>query len=162
MTRIPGSKNGFTLIELLVVITIIGILVSLVVANFSSGRERARDAVRKSDLDSIKKGLYMYYSDKQTYPTAQANAGLFYGCGIGTQACPVQGAFATSTTTYMKQIPADPLYNGGTPTYVYVQVSANDYYIYADLENGADSDIAASQDRCNVSPTATAYVVCND
>jgi len=51
---------GFTLIELLMVIAVIGILSSIVIANLSSAREKARDARRKEDLNSIRTALELY------------------------------------------------------------------------------------------------------
>ena len=47
------AKKGFTLIELLVVISIIGILSTLAVVSFNSGRGKARDARRVSDIKQI-------------------------------------------------------------------------------------------------------------
>lgn len=62
------KKHGFTMIELLIVIAIIGILAVLGISMFSSATKRARDAVRKSDLESIRQALVLYRSDNGTYP----------------------------------------------------------------------------------------------
>ena len=62
------SRRGFTLIELLVVIFIIGTLTAIILPNFVSSRQRARDARRKQDLADIKNALRMYYNDNQSYP----------------------------------------------------------------------------------------------
>jgi prepilin-type N-terminal cleavage/methylation domain-containing protein len=69
--------RGFTLIELLVVIAIIGILSSVVLASLNAARERALDARRKSDVDTIIKALVLYDVDNGTY------AGAGSGCGSG-------------------------------------------------------------------------------
>lgn len=53
-------RRGFTLIELLVVIAIIGLLSSIVLASLNSARERANDARRRSDVDTIIKALALY------------------------------------------------------------------------------------------------------
>jgi len=59
---------AFTLIELLVVISIIGLLATLLVANFNAARARARDAQRKSDVRNIQTALRLYYNDTKRYP----------------------------------------------------------------------------------------------
>lgn len=155
------KQDGFTLIELLVVITVIGILASLIIVNFSSTRERARDAKRKSDLRSLKTALRIYYNDMQQYPNA--SGGAFQGCGSnGTSTCTWGGEFTAGTTTYMREIPTDPL-NTGQFVYTYAQTSSGDgFTITTYLENGSDPDSASSQDRCGLSQTARRYVICED
>lgn len=59
-------KKGFTLLELLVVIAIIGILASVTMVSLSSSKVKARDAVRKADINSIYKMLVLY-QDKYGY-----------------------------------------------------------------------------------------------
>lgn len=61
-------KKAFTLIELLVAISIIATLTAILLPNFMGARQRARDASKKADLDSLKNGLRLYYNDNQTYP----------------------------------------------------------------------------------------------
>jgi prepilin-type N-terminal cleavage/methylation domain-containing protein len=48
------TNKGFTLIELLVVITIIGMLSSIVVSFFTTGRNNAADASIKSNLSAMR------------------------------------------------------------------------------------------------------------
>ncbi len=52
-----AGREGFTMIEILVVITIIGILATLILANFGPSRAKARDVQRKTDLNQIKTSL---------------------------------------------------------------------------------------------------------
>lgn len=52
--------KGFTLIEMLVVISLIGILVVMAVASFTSTQKQARDTVRKSDLKQYQNALEAY------------------------------------------------------------------------------------------------------
>jgi len=63
-------KKSFTLIELLVVIAIIGILAAIIIVNVSSARVKARDARRKSDLDSIRTAIEMYIEQNGQPPGA--------------------------------------------------------------------------------------------
>ena len=140
--KIKNSRQGFSLIELLVVIFIIGVLAGVVFPNFMGARERARDARRKQDLESVRNALRIYYNDNQAYPTP----------GVG-------GALNLSTS-YIGQMPSDPL---GT-SYAYSSTSPYDrFMLSARLENGSDQDIAASQTRCGYPvPTPSIFMICGN
>ena len=90
-------KKGFTLIELLVVVALIGVLTTLVMANLASGRERSRDAQRKSDLRSMSTALRLYYNDKGVYPATGYFDSLW---GL---------EWAESGTVYMSKTADDPI-----------------------------------------------------
>jgi len=120
------KKPAFTLIELLVVMTVIGILAALIMPNYMSARERARDAQRKSDLDQIQKALEMYKMD-QNPPQYPGTGGLPF-CGKPLQ---------FGSEVYMKEFPCDPK---GSPPYVYNKTSALTYTLTACLENKSDPD----------------------
>lgn len=62
-------QRAFTLIELLVVISVIAVLTTMGVANFSSAIKKSRDAVRKSELAEISQALMMFRADWGSYPT---------------------------------------------------------------------------------------------
>jgi prepilin-type N-terminal cleavage/methylation domain-containing protein len=65
----PACRQaGFTLVELLVAIGIIATLAAILLPNLMGARERARDAQRKQDLDSVKSALRLYYNDHGEYP----------------------------------------------------------------------------------------------
>ena len=130
MTQI--SKRGFTLIELLVVISIIGVLATLIMANFVGVRERARDAQRKSDLNQIQKALEMY-KNAQAIPSYPA----------GTSFAAMKTALEAGD--FMKTVPNDPNCPGATCTgssinYQYSRNAADSlkYTIIACLENASD------------------------
>ncbi len=59
MKKITRSL-GFTLVELMVVISVIGILSSIVYANFGSARASARDDIRKSALKEVQLAIELY------------------------------------------------------------------------------------------------------
>lgn len=136
------KQKGFTLIELLVVISIIGVLATLLIANFNSARERARDAQRKADLRNIQTALRLYYNDFNKYPKSDSNFDIL-GCGSsGTTVC-VWGETWTgkSNATYISKIPKDPLNKVvNVNDYKYVQTdTANEIYtLSACLENKSD------------------------
>ena len=54
MLNISQSSRGFTLIELLVVIAIIGILTSVVLATFSTARNKGFDAAIQSSISNFR------------------------------------------------------------------------------------------------------------
>ncbi len=67
------KQRGFTMVELLVVISIIGLLATIIFANFSQGKMQARDKVRKAELKEIQLALELYKAQERNYPTALAD-----------------------------------------------------------------------------------------
>jgi len=147
---ISNKKQGFTLIELLVVISIIGILVTIAVVNLVSARERARDVVRKQQMNELKTALRLFYNDHGNFPAAGAT-GTIIGCTSAPETlapCADGGVFSYEftgyTNTYMDQLPI-----GSDDTMIYATPAGYSYTAKVLLENIGDSDIVASQDRCN-------------
>jgi len=135
------TKNGFTLIELLVVMVIIGLLAGLILPNFMSARERARDAQRKSDLEQIQKALELYKMD-QSPPAYPAGSDPFQpvACNAIWQ--------SGEDTVYMPKFPCDSkMAAGNNWRYVLVvpRVAGDNltYKLIACLENKSDPDAVA-------------------
>jgi len=129
------KSKGFSLIELLVVISIIAVLSALLMANFMGARERARDAQKISDLESIKTALRMYYNDNQSYPADFR---------------------VVATNGYIASIPTDAVYN-------YTLLDSDSYILRVSLEAGAGDDDVNSQLKCGIDVGSTAnsvFAVC--
>jgi general secretion pathway protein G len=87
--RDRGSR-GFTLLELMIVISIMLILVSIAVPNFSASLKRSREAVLRQNLFTLRDLISQYTLDKQKAPQSLDDL--------------VQAG-------YLKQIPRDPMTN---------------------------------------------------
>ncbi|MEW6087489.1 MAG: prepilin-type N-terminal cleavage/methylation domain-containing protein [bacterium] len=62
------KERGYTLVELVFVIFIIGILASIAVPNFMTAKDKTRIAAAKDNLNTILKGINMYYIEYGHYP----------------------------------------------------------------------------------------------
>ncbi len=80
-------RKGFTLVEILIVMAIIGILLSIIIPNYSSSVKRAKEAVLKENLFIIRDAIDKFYLDKKKYPTSLEDL---------------------ITNKYLKKIPYDP------------------------------------------------------
>lgn len=69
------SNKGFTLIEILVVIAIIGVLSAVVLPSLNEARIKARNVMRKNDLNQIRTALFLYYDIYGHY--------MYLGSGCG-------------------------------------------------------------------------------
>ncbi|MCS7093566.1 MAG: type II secretion system GspH family protein, partial [Patescibacteria group bacterium] len=96
-------KKSFTLLEMLVVIGIIGILVSVGFASYSTAQKKSRDSKRKNDLKSIQNAFEQYYSIcNYKYPATIPSAGNKL---IATSA----NCLSLSSNVELITMPSDPL-----------------------------------------------------
>jgi general secretion pathway protein G len=63
-------QEGFTLLELMTIIVIIGILVTLAIPSYRGAVVKAREAVLKQDLFTMRDVLDQYRGDQGKYPPA--------------------------------------------------------------------------------------------
>lgn len=96
------KTSGFTIVELLIVIVVIGVLAAIVIVAYTGVTNSAKDAERKSELNSIKKALARYAAEGGTYPI----------CTNTVQTC----VGAILVPTYLPAIPTDPVNTG---SYIY-------------------------------------------
>ena len=95
-----GYTRAFTLIELLVSISIIGVLVTIGIASFSTLNKQSHDAKRKSDIEQVRSALEMYKADKKYYPSG--------GCASSSCTAVDVQTIASDIVDYMAAIPTDP------------------------------------------------------
>ena len=146
-----STRKGFTLIELLIVIVIIGVLATILLANFIGVRQRSRDAQRKADLRQLQSAVELYKADQNSYPSSSL-------------VC--EGALKSPdlSVTYMAKIPCDP--NPILPfplplrNYTYV-LSGSTYTLYACIENLNDTDPNVFVDDASCSNTRRKYLLTN-
>ena len=100
--------QGFTLVEILIVVVILGILAAIVIPQFTSASESAKQGNVETQLQTIRSQLELYrIQHADTYPTV---AQLFVNLTESTNS-----AGATSGTTfgpYLQKIPANPFTAG--------------------------------------------------
>jgi len=62
--------KGYTLLELMIVVAIAGILIALAVPTFQNSALKAREAVLKQNLFTMRAVLDQFYADQGRYPQA--------------------------------------------------------------------------------------------
>jgi general secretion pathway protein G len=67
MTR-RHRQQGFTLLELIIVVAVIGILATIVMPKLLHTPDRAKEAVLRTDLRTLRDVIDQYYADKGKYP----------------------------------------------------------------------------------------------
>jgi len=70
-----GAPRGFTLVELIIVMGILGILMSVAIPGFTAYRLRAQNAAATSDIRTIEKDIFAYFTEQSTYPPDLATVG---------------------------------------------------------------------------------------
>jgi prepilin-type N-terminal cleavage/methylation domain-containing protein len=134
-----NNQKGFTLLELLVVISIIGILIAIGSAAFSTAQKKGRDARRRADIKALQDGFEQYY----------AQSGGSYGSSCA----------AMNTVEYFPAgFPVDPknpadLYNTGSGC------DEDGYTVCALMETGGGN--SSNGTTINTSGTLSYYCLTN-
>ncbi len=88
--------GGFTLLEILVVISIIGILIAIGSAAFTTAQKKGRDARRRADMKQYQSAYEQYFSENNAYSTCAAMNVGFVG---GAPTDPKSGAAYSCTVS---------------------------------------------------------------
>ena len=142
-----GRQKGFTLIELLVVISIIGVLSTVAMTSLNGARKKARDAVRKSDMNQISSALEQYYLEHNTYviPGTGYNNSSSGWFNRQDNAYPYFKSIANGLEEagYFSEAPRDPTQktDNQEPQYMKYQCGSG-FFVYAKLESPSASDLA--------------------
>ncbi|MDD5222178.1 MAG: type II secretion system protein, partial [Patescibacteria group bacterium] len=132
-----SHRRSFTLVELLIVVAIIGLLTAFAVFSITPALAKARDAKRAQALKSLSTTLELYLADSGSYPNGAigpSSSDSSYGF------CLEQSTdFATLMSSYMAQIPKDPLFQDTVyPDHCYWYRTANSgsqYHISTYIES---------------------------
>lgn len=110
--RITRKNSGFTLIEILIVVIILGILAAIVIPQFTSASNDARNSSTASQLQTLRSQIELYkIQHNDTLPDlATSNWAALTGKTL------VDGTATTTSGTgvfgpYLQQVPVNPLTN---------------------------------------------------
>ena len=115
--RLQSSRRGFTLIELLLVIGIIAILASIVIVAINPTKQLgdARDAQRRSDVNTILNAVYQYAIDNNgNLPSGIPTTTPKVICQVDVDPTTCAGATYNGVSlrqlsgSYLVSIPRDP------------------------------------------------------
>ena len=109
--RTSKAQSGFTLIELLLVIGIIALLASIVIVAINPTKQLgdARNAQRRSDVNTILNAVYQYAIDNNGNLPSGITTTVTEICASGASSCTGYSDLSTLEGDYLVSIPADPL-----------------------------------------------------
>jgi len=91
------NRSGFTLVELLIVVIILAVLAAIVVPQFSSSTDEARESALRSTLLEMRNAVELYYHQHNgVYPGFNKTDGT----GPSTTDAEAQAAFLNQLTLY--------------------------------------------------------------
>jgi general secretion pathway protein G len=91
ITRAARGSRGFTMMELMVVIAIVLVLIGMAAGRYEKSIVRAREAVLKQDLQTMRNAIQQYTLDKAAGP---------------------QSLDDLVSSGYLREVPTDPMTRG--------------------------------------------------
>ncbi len=147
-------RRGFTLIELLLVIGIIAILASIVIVAINPTKQLgdARNAQRRSDVNTVLNAVYQYAIDNNGtlpsgIPTGSTAAKQVCRATISGSACATANGVSllVLTGSYIVSIPGDPQIASGT--------GYSNYMIYRDTQGRVTVYSASAEQGASITVT---------
>lgn len=113
---ISGKHKGFTFVEVMVVMAMITLLLTIALPRYFSGLDRAKEAILKQDLATMREAIDHYHEDKGRYP---------YSLDV------------LVTDKYLRSIPVDPITEQADS---WILVPLPDYSVGVyDIRSGSDA-----------------------
>lgn len=95
-----SKQHGFTLVELLIVAIILAILAAIVVPQFASTTDDAKDSSLRANLAAIRSAMDLYKQQHGEYPGVNASTGGTCTATAGTGAAASQVAIVDQLTRF--------------------------------------------------------------
>lgn len=133
-----SAKRGFTLIELLLVIGIIAILAAIVIVAINPTKQLgdARNAQRRSDVNTILNAVYQYAIDHNGALPSTITTTDTEICVTDAASCVGGVNLDVLTGSYLVKIPTDPQATGTGTDYMIVKTANGRVTVSApDAEN---------------------------
>jgi general secretion pathway protein G len=108
------KEGGFTLLELMTIIVIIGILVTLAIPSYHGAVIKAREAVLKHDLFTMRDVLDQYRGDQGKYPPSLSEL---------------------VKTGYLRTVPVDPITSSNNTWQEVIETTEGGVF---DIHSGSD------------------------
>lgn len=113
-----GKQNAFTFVELMVVLAIVALMLTIALPRYFSGLERAKEAVLKEDLFTMREAIDNYHVDKGQYPPDSLQTLV--------------------DDRYLRSIPIDPI-TESSETWIVIGLPQNPTLVY-DVRSGAEGE----------------------
>jgi general secretion pathway protein G len=99
LTRLVNvsDRSGFTLVELLIVVIILAVLAAIVVPQFSSSTDEAREAALRSSLLEMRNSIEIYFHQHSSHYPGEFDES---GTSTASTAANVNAAFLAQLTRY--------------------------------------------------------------